>query len=141
MEITIKLLNNEALISFHKFIFYIQIFGLSPFAVQLGFLVEEYAAGKGVIPPKKRRKKNSIYIATIEKGLALVRSLIELNRLNELGLIVVSRWFNFLNFNNICISWLYQLTCTDLICTIHISKKFLISYLQLYSNSKKSLMI
>ncbi|CAB3241306.1 unnamed protein product [Arctia plantaginis] len=66
-----------------------KIWSLSPFAVQLDFLVEEYAAGKGHIPPKKRRKKNSIYVATIEKGLALVRSLIELNRLNEIGLIVV----------------------------------------------------
>nr|XP_021187496.2 helicase POLQ-like [Helicoverpa armigera] len=66
-----------------------KIWALSTFAVQLDFLVEEYAGGKGHIPPKKRRKKNSIYIATIEKGLALVRSLIELNRLNEIGLIVV----------------------------------------------------
>lgn len=66
-----------------------KIWSLSPFAVQLEFLVEEYAAGKGHIPPKKRRKKNSIYVATIEKGLALIRSLIELNRLHEIGLIVV----------------------------------------------------
>ncbi|XP_045764015.1 helicase POLQ-like [Maniola jurtina] len=66
-----------------------KIWSLAPFALQLEFLVEEYAAGKGLIPPKRRRKKNSIYIATIEKGLALVRSLIELGRLNEIGLIVV----------------------------------------------------
>ncbi|XP_050561559.1 helicase POLQ-like [Spodoptera frugiperda] len=66
-----------------------KIWALSTFAVQLDFLVEEYAAGKGHIPPKKRRKKNSIYIATIEKGLALIRSLIELDRLHEIGLIVV----------------------------------------------------
>ncbi|XP_068628026.1 helicase POLQ-like [Battus philenor] len=66
-----------------------KIWSLSPFALQLNFLVEEYAAGKGHIPPKKRRTKNSIYIATIEKGLALVRSLIELDRLHEIGLIVV----------------------------------------------------
>ncbi|KAJ0179106.1 hypothetical protein K1T71_004818 [Dendrolimus kikuchii] len=66
-----------------------KIWSLSPFAIQLDFLVEEYAAGKGHIPPKKRRKKNSIYIATIEKALALVRSLIELDRLDEIGLIVV----------------------------------------------------
>nr|XP_026491039.1 helicase POLQ-like [Vanessa tameamea] len=66
-----------------------KIWSLAPFALQLDFLVEEYAGGKGHIPPKKRRKKNSIYIATIEKGLALIRSLIELDRLDELGLIVV----------------------------------------------------
>ncbi|XP_059061206.1 helicase POLQ-like [Achroia grisella] len=66
-----------------------KIWSLSPFAVQLDFLVEEYAGGKGHLPPKKRRQKNSIYIATIEKGLALVRSLLELNRLQEIGLIVV----------------------------------------------------
>ncbi|CAH0397261.1 unnamed protein product [Chilo suppressalis] len=66
-----------------------KIWSLSPFALSLDFLVEEYAGGKGLLPPKKRRKKKSIYIATIEKGLGLVRSLIELDRLDELGLIVV----------------------------------------------------
>ncbi|XP_038213601.1 helicase POLQ-like isoform X2 [Zerene cesonia] len=66
-----------------------KIWSLSPFAIQLNFLVEEYAAGKGHLPPKKRRKRNSIYVATIEKGLALIRSLIELDRLAEIGLIVV----------------------------------------------------
>ncbi|KAI8439871.1 hypothetical protein MSG28_001339 [Choristoneura fumiferana] len=66
-----------------------KIWSLSPFAVNLDFLVEEYAAGKGHIPPKKRRSKHSIYVATIEKGLALVRSLIELGRLSEIGLMVV----------------------------------------------------
>lgn len=71
-----------------------QIWALSPFAIKLDFLIEEYAAGKGHIPPKKRRKKNSIYIATIEKGLALIRSLIELDRLNEIGLIVVTIYSN-----------------------------------------------
>lgn len=66
-----------------------KMWAMSPFAVQLDFLLEEYAAGKGSIPPQKRRKKRSIYIATIEKGLALLDSLIETNRANELGLIVV----------------------------------------------------
>lgn len=75
------------------FVIFQQIGALSPFAVQLDFLVEEYAAGKGLMPPKKRRRKNSIYIATIEKGLALIRSLIELDRLHEIGLIVVSNTY------------------------------------------------
>ncbi|XP_017776106.1 PREDICTED: helicase POLQ-like [Nicrophorus vespilloides] len=66
-----------------------KVWSLSPFAVDLEFLVEEYAAGRGNFPPRKRRKKNSVYIATIEKALGLINSLIENDRLNELGLIVV----------------------------------------------------
>lgn len=66
-----------------------KLWALSPFAVQLDFLLEEYAAGKGCLPPRHRRKKKSIYIATIEKGLALMDSLIEADRANEIGLIVV----------------------------------------------------
>lgn len=62
---------------------------LSHFALELGFLVEEYAAGKGAVPPRKRRRKNSVLIATIEKGLSVVHSLLETKRLNEFGLIVV----------------------------------------------------
>lgn len=66
-----------------------KMWSLSPFAVELDFLLEEYAAGKGCLPPQQRRKKRSIYIATIEKALALLDSLIEAGRANELGLIVV----------------------------------------------------
>lgn len=62
---------------------------LSPFGVALDFLIEEYAASKGTYPPRKRRRKNSIYIATIEKALGLINSLIEAGRINELGLIIV----------------------------------------------------
>lgn len=62
---------------------------LSPFAVQLDFLIEQYAAAKGCLPPKKRPQKKSVYIATIEKGLALFNSLIKSDRANEIGLIVV----------------------------------------------------
>ncbi|XP_044758071.1 helicase POLQ-like [Coccinella septempunctata] len=66
-----------------------KVWTLSPFAVALDFLVEEYAGSKGVYPPRKRRRKNSIFIATIEKALGLINSLIETGRLNEIGLIVV----------------------------------------------------
>jgi DEAD/DEAH box helicase len=66
-----------------------KIWAMSPFAVGLEFLVEEYASGKGKCPPRKRRKKNSIFIATIEKSLALIDSLIEERRLDEIGMVVV----------------------------------------------------
>ncbi|KAF5286028.1 hypothetical protein FQA39_LY16470 [Lamprigera yunnana] len=66
-----------------------KVWSLSPFAVELDFLVEEYAAGKGTYPPRKRRHKNSVYVATTEKALGLINSLIEKGRLSELSLIVV----------------------------------------------------
>lgn len=57
--------------------------------MELGFHVEEYAGSKGAYPPKKRRRKHTVYVATIEKGLGLIHSLIENERLKELGLVVV----------------------------------------------------
>jgi len=68
---------------------YLQVRGLSAFAVELDFLVEEYAASKGQFPPRQRRKRQSLYVATIEKANSLVNSLIEHGRINSLGLVVV----------------------------------------------------
>ena len=51
--------------------------------------MEEYAASRGQIPPRKRKKHNSIYVCTIEKANALVNSLISEDRLSDVGLMVV----------------------------------------------------
>ena len=66
-----------------------QVRDLAPFALSLGFVVEEHAAGRGKLPPIKRRKKRVVYVATIEKASGLVNSLAELDRLHDLGLVVV----------------------------------------------------
>ncbi|XP_058790306.1 helicase POLQ-like isoform X2 [Phymastichus coffea] len=66
-----------------------KIQSMTPFALELNFLIEEYAAEKGHFPPRKRRKKNSLYVCTIEKAQTIINCLIELNRLDELGIIVV----------------------------------------------------
>ncbi|XP_058460834.1 helicase POLQ-like [Malaya genurostris] len=66
-----------------------KLVALSPFAVAMEFLVEEYSGGKGAIPPRKRKKKQSIFVCTIEKAMVLLDSLIEADRANEVGLVVI----------------------------------------------------
>ena len=63
---------------------------LAPFSVSLGFSVEEYAGAKGSFPPRKKRKRKTIFICTIEKAASLLNSLIENGkRQNEIGLFVI----------------------------------------------------
>ncbi|XP_075736362.1 mutagen-sensitive 301 isoform X2 [Rhipicephalus microplus] len=62
---------------------------MSSFGVDLNFLVEEYAGSRGALPPPKRKQRCAVYFATIEKAHFLVDSLIEQNRLSEIGLLVV----------------------------------------------------
>jgi len=62
---------------------------MSQFAVDLNFYVEEYAGSKGRFPPIKRHSNRSLFIATIEKAQSIVNSLIETDRMDHLGLVVV----------------------------------------------------
>nr|XP_054763892.1 helicase POLQ-like [Lytechinus pictus] len=66
-----------------------KVTSLTPLAVELGFLVEEYAGSKGSIPPRKRRKKHALYVCTIEKAHTLVNCMIQEERMKEIGLVVV----------------------------------------------------
>ena len=58
---------------------------LSSQAVALDFAVDEYASDRGVFPPRKRKSRRVIYIATMEKAQGIVNSLMELGRLSEIG--------------------------------------------------------
>lgn len=49
------------------FCVFVQVQELTPFAAKFDFTVEEYAASKGRLPPHQRKKRNVVYVATIEK--------------------------------------------------------------------------
>ncbi|XP_030839927.1 helicase POLQ-like [Strongylocentrotus purpuratus] len=66
-----------------------KVTSLTPLAVDLGFLVEEYAGSKGSVPPRKRRNKHALYVCTIEKAHTLVNCMIQEDRMREIGLVVV----------------------------------------------------
>ncbi|ETN64346.1 DNA polymerase theta [Anopheles darlingi] len=66
-----------------------KMIALSPFSIELQFLLEEYSGGKGQCPPRRRRKKNTIFVCTIEKAMMLMDSLVEESRANEIGMIVI----------------------------------------------------
>lgn len=62
---------------------------MAPFALKFNFLVEEYTAGRGRCPPPQRWKRKSIFISSIEKAAVLFDSLIDADRANEIGLVVI----------------------------------------------------
>lgn len=73
---------------------------LAKAAEEFNFNLEEYAGVKGSYPPNKRlMNKQTIYICTIEKGSKLIGSLIQENRIDEIGLIVIDE-FHMLNEPN-----------------------------------------
>ncbi|CAI2349043.1 unnamed protein product [Caenorhabditis sp. 36 PRJEB53466] len=66
-----------------------KISSLAPFEEKFGINIEEYASNKGRFPPIKRRKRVSVYVATIEKANMLINSLITQGQIDRIGLVVV----------------------------------------------------
>lgn len=44
-----------------------KVSAMSPFAIAMDFIVDEYTAGKGKCPPQPQRKRRNLFIASIEK--------------------------------------------------------------------------
>ena len=58
---------------------------LAPFALELGFHLQEYAGSRGSYPPKRRLHKKDLFICTIEKAHSLFNSLVTEGRRGEVG--------------------------------------------------------
>ena len=79
---------------------------LASLAVNLDFAVEEYAGNRGAYPPRQRKKKKVIYIATLEKAHGIINSLMELGRLQEIG--TNPRFIIFSSYSFNCMFLLFQ---------------------------------
>lgn len=66
-----------------------KVASLSPFGIEIGFHIEEYAGSKGSFPPKVRKNRNTVYVATIEKACNLLDHFIDEQKLSSLGCVVV----------------------------------------------------
>ena len=58
-----------------SYIHYIKIQDLTSFAAKFNFIVEEYVTSKGKLPPPKRRSRNVVYVATIEKVMNVLHEM------------------------------------------------------------------
>ena len=70
--------------------------GLVPLSLKFGFTVEEYAGGRGSFPPPVRRRRQSLYVATIEKASSLLNAFIDPSlhggrkrSIGEIGLVIM----------------------------------------------------
>ncbi|WAR21960.1 HELQ-like protein [Mya arenaria] len=88
---------------------------MSQFAVDLNFHVEEYAGSKGRFPPINRRANRSLYIATIEKAQSIVNSMIETDRMDNLGLVVTSS--SAVLFSKVTVTFIKRFSNLFPVCT------------------------
>ena len=92
-----------------------QVRELTPFALALEFVVEEYAGGRGKTPPIRRRRKKVVYVATIEKASGLINSLAETGQLDSLGLVVVDEVGRreWISYSGVCLLPYCSCTCWE----------------------------